>query len=104
MARYYDMDALAEMIRARADMLIEGGQAFYFIANWIDKLHPADVVEVVRCKDCKYWRKFDDKYRTDGQCGELIDRHGSEMWATEGDHFCGYGKRKEITDDKKRNT
>lgn len=44
MARYYDMDALAEMIRARADILIEGRQALHYIANWLDKLPPADVV------------------------------------------------------------
>ena len=44
MARYYDMDALADMIRARADILIEGKQALNYIANWLDKLPAADVV------------------------------------------------------------
>lgn len=46
MARYIDIDELAEMIRARSDMLVEGKQAFYYIANWLDKLPTADVEEV----------------------------------------------------------
>ena len=44
MARYYDMDKLKEMIEAKADTLIEGKQAFLYVAKWIDLLPPADVV------------------------------------------------------------
>ena len=54
-----------------------------------------DAVEVVRCKDCKYWKKF--------------NKHGNNMclhtnWLpltvmerpyTSEEHFCGYGERKE---------
>lgn len=52
MARYYDMDKLSEMIEERADQLIEGKEAFLYIAKWLNLLPSADVVEVVRCKDC----------------------------------------------------
>lgn len=53
MARYYDMNKLAEMLRAKADTMIAGRQIFYYAAKWLELLPPADVVEVVRCKDCK---------------------------------------------------
>ena len=52
MARYIDVDNLAEMINARAEMLVEGKEAFFCVAGWLNKLPTADVVEVVRCKDC----------------------------------------------------
>lgn len=59
MSRYIDVDELKEMIEARAEMLVEGKEAFYYIANWLNKLPPADVTEIVRCKDCRY---FQDRY------------------------------------------
>ena len=60
----------------------------------------ADVVEVVRCKDCKFWRAMDDGFsfhnrgRTDGECEMLFERHYSERCLTGGEHFCRYGERK----------
>lgn len=59
MSKYIDADKLSEMIEARAEMLVEGKEAFCYIANWLNKLPPADVTEVVRCKDCIY---FQDRY------------------------------------------
>ena len=48
----------------------------------------ADVVEVVRCKDCKYWQDNNDGYPHE-ECrwgnGETPDA----------DDFCSYGERKE---------
>lgn len=67
------------------------------------KLKIADVVEVVRCKDCEFWRAMDDGFsfnnrgRTDGECEMLFERHYSERHLTGGEHFCSYGKRKEET-------
>lgn len=44
-----------------------------------------DVVEVVRCKDCKYWRQVNE------------DRHACYMSGLEMDYdeYCSYGERKE---------
>ena len=59
----------------------------------IDGLHAADVVEVVRCKDCKYLH-----------CHSAIDRlffcqniHGirGALNPIEENPFCSYGERKE---------
>lgn len=52
MARYYDMDKLKEMISAKAETLLTGKQAFFYIAKWLDRLPAADVVEIKHGK----WR------------------------------------------------
>ena len=53
------------------------------------KIHTADVVEVVRCKDCKYFQPYEGEEHK-GDCGELI---GLESCVYE-DDFCSYGERK----------
>lgn len=45
MARYYDLDKLSEMIEARADQLLEGKEAFLYIAKWLNLLPTADVAQ-----------------------------------------------------------
>ena len=90
MARYYDMDKLKEMIEAKADTLIEGKEAFLYVAKWLDLLPAADVVpksENERLEDeLKQWRKAtpigcpechrgcfsNDKYC--GHCGTKLKR------------------------------
>lgn len=56
---------------------------------FIDKEPAADVVEVVRCKDCKH------SYRIDG-AKEEYDCAKISAFAKffPGGHFCGYGERK----------
>lgn len=94
MSRYIDVDKLKEMIEARAEMLVEGKEAFYYIANWLNKLPPADVTEVVRCKDCKY---FLDKQKENHQgicmCGEKDTSYAADFYPY-ADDFCSYGERK----------
>ena len=46
----------------------------------------ADVVEVVRCKDCVYWEQATDN---SGNCNRAF-----EITAYEGD-YCSYGERRE---------
>lgn len=47
------------------------------------KVEPVDVVQVVRCKDCKYWRS----------CWGRCYKHNEYGMAS--DDFCSYGERKE---------
>ena len=65
----------------------------------------ADVVEVVRCRECKYWGDEDGKLqRSDGllfaRCkihNYLLDgRHTG--WCPTENNFCSYGERKEGAD------
>ena len=68
----------------------------------IDSFPAADVAEVVRCRECKYWSDEDDELqRSDGvlfaRCkvhNYLIDgRHTG--WCPSENDFCSYGERKE---------
>ena len=55
----------------------------------IRKIPAADVVEVVRCKDCKYYRQNEYSSDKDMMCMCWCD------WLpTDPDDFCSYGKRK----------
>lgn len=46
-----------------------------------------DVVEVVRCKDCKYWTEEKD-------LGMFCSHWGSMLAEPQADDFCSYGERK----------
>lgn len=59
----------------------------------LNSLPSADAVEVVRCKDCKYWDIFDihsticpDNRRCKGIIGKMY---------TPPDYYCAYGERKD---------
>ncbi len=52
----------------------------------VDEAPTVDAVEVVRCKDCKYW---DEDRRCNGR------KNGLVMEYTWDDDFCSYGERRE---------
>ena len=52
----------------------------------VSQLPAADVVEVVRCKDCKY--SFEDDFDSSWWCCREDDREVVET------HFCSYGERR----------
>ena len=54
-----------------------------------DILNSSDVVEVVRCKDCKYGEVDDADFPDQYFCNQ----NGCD-W-NEGNHFCSYGEREE---------
>lgn len=54
MGRYYDIDKLAEMCRAKADTLIEGKEAFLYVAKWLELLPAADVVPKSEVENLEY--------------------------------------------------
>ena len=59
---------------------------FDLLMDEIDEMPTADVVEVVRCKDCKYYRKM---YKL---CSCRSDKFN--VYLNDND-FCSYGERKE---------
>ncbi len=90
MSKYIDVDALGIGI-ARAEIFANPG----FARGWnnaieiINNAPAADVVEVVRCRDCKH------SYRIDGAKKEYdCTKMSAFAKFFPGDHFCGYGERK----------
>ena len=60
------------------------------ICETIDKMAAADVVEIVRCKDCKHCKEYE---RINGY---YCNWHSTDCctFATFLDDFCSYGERK----------
>lgn len=61
----------------------------------VDECPTVDAVDVVRCKNCKFWEPHHYKHRTDGLCLCLSKYHDAERPMTEADYYCAYGERKE---------
>ena len=57
--------------------------------DYIDSEPAADVVEVVRCRDCKYGEVDDADFPAQYLC-----KHNGADWNDE-NHFCSYGEQKE---------
>lgn len=57
----------------------------------LQDLPPADVVEVVRCKDCKHL----DKGENDSESWCECTAHFGKYFAVNEDDFCSYGERKD---------
>lgn len=72
---------------------------FVFTSKWIkeimDNLPTADVVEVVRCKDCKYTDVHICPITGKETLFCEFGRRGIKPEAVNPTHFCGYGERKD---------
>ncbi len=65
----------------------------------IEQTPAADVVEVVRCNDCKHWHKkaFDPIVEHDiGECNCAHWENDYFSYETLDNDFCSYGKRRDI--------
>ena len=51
------------------------------------------LLEVVRCKDCKYWRDSDGEYRRGVHAESKCPINSKDVF--EGHAYCSYGERKE---------
>ena len=54
-----------------------------------------DMVEVVRCKDCKLWKCYDERYGV-GKCQNPLNGFFAEF--SDNEDYCSYGERREDTD------
>lgn len=57
--------------------------------RWILSTNNPDVVEVVRCKDCKDWTTWNDPTGTQSNYCPILD-----YW-TKGEFYCAHGDRRE---------
>ena len=92
MSRYIDADAIIEFIDlGHYRNPLELCYSEQYVVDMIESRPTADVVEVVRCKECKYYLHSNEK------C-ELIDTrlhfYETDNTWTE-DAFCSWGERRE---------
>lgn len=59
------------------------------VLSWFAQAPTADVVEVVRCEDCKHFRFSDMLSNMYGECSQAHIR------LVKPDGFCSYGERKD---------
>ena len=114
MTKYIELEALKNrfakrLVWLKKDIHNEYSLGLYdgceYDTKLIDEIPAADVVPVVRCRDCKYWGDEDGKLQdSDGAlCARctvhnyLIDGRHTGWCPTEND-FCSYGERKEGAD------
>ena len=94
MPEYIKRESLLET----AKELAKGSFSTPLIIAAIENAPKADVVEVVRCKDCVNSREM-DKYEKNlyvsGCVGCTLHSKSYHSVIMEGDSFCSYGERKE---------
>lgn len=88
MARYIDAEKIEYMNLPLGGVVFEG-VAFQ---EDIDKIPTADVVEVVRCRDCK--RCFEKRTKRKEQLMLMCMRVDGAEYIVNKDDFCSYGERK----------
>ena len=84
MARYIDADELKKVLDDGYTKHFLSSAELVYVDQMIDNAPTADVVEVVRCEDCRYWEnRFDVMVcnLTDGMKGAS--------------DYCSYGERRE---------
>ena len=93
MAEYIEREAFLETAKAN-DNVNNGMADLYDVRCMLEDTPTADVVEVVRCKDCAH--KVDFKGRV--MCSRRAHRatYNNEWYgltATDSNHFCSYGAK-----------
>jgi len=89
MARYID----ADLAKAEFTGNFQDEYSPAHIKALIDNMPTADVIEVVRCKDCKYWHELFNYGNCDVHTNEVGDITCVSM--TDLNDFCCYGEKKE---------
>ena len=98
MARYIDADLLIKNIANIEDLRTLSTKT---IGEAISKTSTADVVEVVRCKDCKKFIKKGEEFLNNdvfGICEKSRTGFFDDGEEVYGNDFCSYGERKTDND------
>lgn len=62
------------------------------VVTLLENAPTISAVPVVRCRECKYWRRYTRQW--ENHCAGECERHRMEGGTYEND-FCSYGQRKE---------
>lgn len=95
MPRYINPDKIDFRLPYLTDTYGDALVSLSAVRSAIAQTPGEDVVEVVRCKDCKFFEK-DDEFDMTGfcTCERITKNYGGEIYPYEND-FCSYGERKE---------
>ncbi len=102
MAEYIERDALLQdiedsvRITSKTGMINPETRGAYKIIERIKSAAAADVVEVVRCRDCKHYLIVDETFCMRRYMCTV--NHFSYLENDGDNHFCSYGERKEGAD------
>lgn len=97
MAEYIEREKLFEAVKDKAITQFDWSEKVDLeeFEEVLLNIPSADVVEVVRCKDCRY---YEPKNSIGSQgicnCGEMEMNYGGEFYPLHTD-FCSYGEKKE---------
>lgn len=102
MAQYIDREAAVKLLRNQALEALEYSntecEVLSSVADELEDFPPADVVPVVRCKDCRYSRPRIAAEKTVLRENVVICTAISSEYITKWeDDFCSEGVRKEAT-------
>lgn len=89
MARYVDVEcnAVTEVIGRRAFRNRSD------IQDFLDNIPTADVVPVVRCEKCKFFKMDEDDELGECMCGSMAMSYGGALYPRRND-YCSYGERR----------
>lgn len=93
MSDYIERDAVEQMINRWADEYSYIEVPTEWAEDEVRKIPTADLVEVVRCKDCKWWvREGNDSFGYAMFCDHDCSLGGQGIKKPE--DYCSYGERK----------
>lgn len=92
-----------EVAKTQEEFIAQRKAVIQRLGEFEDKIKQGDVVEVCRCKDCKYYTEHYDfpygGYSEYGRCDHPQQEYDTEcfdMWVTTlPDDFCSYGERRQ---------
>lgn len=93
MAEYIDREAAIKQFITNGSVFVYGVKGVAAIISRLRMLPKADVVEVVRCKECHYGREL-DKDEENYQEGYYECRLCENGDCNPCDHYCSYGFKK----------
>lgn len=100
MAEYINKKDLIDFIKYTRQRLPHDSKDFFTRDNMllnfeqiVSQMHTADVVEVVRCKDCK--RCYEKRTKLNNQLMRFCMRMDGNEYQVNANDFCSYGTPKE---------
>lgn len=86
---FFECETCRHNITMGCETLCDHGKSYI---PSLAKFPTADVVEVVRCKDCKYFEIEDGDILGLCKCGYIAVSYNGELYPKETD-FCSYGEK-----------